>query len=370
MLQHLSSEERFRVIMENIRDFALVTIGLDGTIADWNIGAERMMGYQADEIIGQHASIIFTPEDRVEKVAEQELSRARSQGKALDERWHIRKDGSLFWGSGYMEAIKDASGKLIGFVKIFRDMTTHKNLNDALRRKNEELEQFSAMASHDLRAPLGQITLFAALIRQKGPEEAKKLIPYIEESAHNMQSLISDLIDLYRASELNPDDLKDVDLNQTIQEALDNLQDLSRKKKLQIEVQKLPVIKAIPAHMLQLFQNLISNAIKYSTTQDKEMCIKISSSKMNNFFEIQVEDNGIGFDQEHAEEIFKPFKRLHGGEYEGSGLGLAICKRTVEKYGGEIKVKSKPNHGATFTIKLPVELKAPAIQPSTPILRK
>lgn len=359
MLQNLSSEERLRVVMENIRDFALVTITLDGHIADWNIGAERMMGYKAAEIIGKPASIIFSPEDRANNVTDQELNKARNEGKALDERWHIRQDGSRFWANGYMEAVKDLSGKLIGFVKVFRDMTTHKKTAEALQKKNEELEQFSAMASHDLQAPLSKIVSFTQLIRQEGVEAAKQHLPDIESSALKMQGLISDLIDLYRAAQLNPDDLKEVDLNQTVHSSLDNLKDLIQEKNPQIEIEKLPVIKANPAHMMQLFQNLLGNAVKYSAATDRKLLIKITSGQKNGFHEIHIEDNGIGFDQAHAEEIFKPFKRLHGGEYEGTGLGLAICKRTVEKYGGEIMVESEKHEGSVFTIKLPVVINIP-----------
>lgn len=353
-LQNLTNEERYRIIIENTRDFAIATIDLEGLVVDWNIGAERVLGYTAQEILGRSASIIFTPEDCAKKVPEQELNKARVEGKALDERWHVRKDGSRFWGSGYVEAIKDpSSGHCMGFVKIFRDMTDHKMLSEALKKSNEDLKQFAAMASHDLQAPLYQITVLAQLIEMKSPEEAKTYIKDISAAAEKMRLLIHDLIELHKADEGMPQNQETVDLNQVLKRALDNLKPIIAQKNPTIEAHPLPQVKANASHMLQVFQNLLDNAIKYSGNDGKPAVIKVASVKENGFVKIRVSDNGIGFEEQYIEEIFKPFKRYHSEEYDGTGLGLAICKKIVEKYGGEITAESKVGNGSAFTIKFP-----------------
>lgn len=240
--------------------------------------------------------------------------------------------------------------------------------NEYLKQMNEELDQFAFMASHDLQEPLRKIQMFSdkILVQKKQDEETEKFFSKIISASRRMQSLINNLLEFSRHS-MRSSDFKKTDLNQLLQETLTELEISIEKSQATINYSALPGIEVVAPLMQQLFYNIISNAIKFrkkteplvisidSEPLTENDLIDLKPAKPNRkFFKITIADNGIGFNNQHSQEIFKVFKRLHNyQEFEGTGVGLAICKKIVEKHGGYITASSIPGQGSTFTLILP-----------------
>jgi signal transduction histidine kinase len=243
-----------------------------------------------------------------------------------------------------------------------------KTNNESLRQMNEELDQFAYMASHDLQEPLRKIQVFSDKILRKNnfDTDSEKYFSKIINSSKRMQNLINNLLDFSRHT-VSSNDFKKTPLKELVKNALTELEVEIEKSNAQINYGELPVVSAVPGLMQQLFYNLFSNAIKFRKPNEN-LVIDVKSEKMNpkdlsnfikytnnrNFYKITVQDNGIGFDDKYAEDIFRVFKRLHSyHEFEGTGVGLSICKKIVEKHNGFIKAESRLDKGSTFIIGLP-----------------
>jgi len=234
----------------------------------------------------------------------------------------------------------------------FREQTAE------LQRSNQALQDFAAIASHDLQEPLRKVALFGDMLKQKWSDSlGEQGIGYLDrvlDANQRMQSLLTALLEYSRIStKANP--FVDVELTKVVHEVLSDLEARIQRTGGEVHVGELPVIQSDPTQMRQLFQNLVGNALKFHKEGEKPI-VKVSCVRANNgVAQIIVEDNGIGFDEKHLERIFAPFQRLHGrSEYEGTGMGLAICKKIVERHGGSITAKSAPGAGATFIIELPL----------------
>jgi signal transduction histidine kinase len=235
-----------------------------------------------------------------------------------------------------------------------------KNAN--LENANKSLERFAFMASHDLQEPLRKIRMFSdkLYIKHKETQEDVDLIKRIQRAAERTQTLIADILAFSKTSS-DPSDFSPVNLNDVIGELLGDLTDEIKQKNATVTVEKLPSLNVSRRLMRPLFQNLISNALKYAH-EERHPAITIRSEmptnhlkQQTNYCRIFVEDNGIGFDQKYAEEIFGMFRRLHGnGEYEGTGIGLALCKKIVEQHQGFISARSTAGHGSTFIVSFPI----------------
>jgi signal transduction histidine kinase len=240
--------------------------------------------------------------------------------------------------------------------------------NESLKQMNEELDQFAYMASHDLQEPLRKIQVFSDKILRNNnfDPDSEKYFGKIINSSKRMQHLINNLLDFSRHT-VSSNDFKKTSLNELVKNVLTELEVEIEKSNARINYENLPVVSAVPGLMQQLFYNLFSNAIKFRKPS-VDLVIDVKAEKMNpvdtstfikysngkNYYKITVQDNGIGFDDKYAEDIFRVFKRLHSyQEFEGTGVGLSICKKIVEKHNGFIKAESKIDTGSTFIIGLP-----------------
>ncbi len=370
------SEERYVRMIEEVQDYAIILLDKDGTILNWNLGAEKIKGYAESEIIGKSFSSFYLDEDRQRHLPEELINRAKQDGRAMHEGWRKRKDGTKFWGSIVITALHDEKNNVIGFTKVTRDLTERKIAEDTVRQhaheleiKNKQLEQFAYIASHDLQEPLRKIQTFVQVLEMKlnDPQARKKYFDKINSSAKRMSDLIQSVLNYSRISQ-NDELFATLDLNSILENAIGDYELVISEKNAIIKSDLLPVIKGIPLQMSQLFSNLISNSLKFSKGQP---VIKISSSKVTGkemlrfypsvdifqpYIKLVFSDNGIGFDQRYADKIFTIFQRLHSrDEYAGTGIGLALCKRIVDNHHGYIEAKGELDKGSTFTIYLPFE---------------
>ncbi len=292
-------------------------------------------------------------------------------GIPLNTEHYFNSDGVNGWFR--IVAVKLGDGFTVTFDNITEAKQTKIELENnvkALKRSNEELQQFAHIASHDLQEPLRKILAFTDRVKEKNGEtlsnDSLNYFDRIVNSAHRMRNLINDLLSYSRFS--NTDiETEPVDLNLLLNDILSDLEMAIQKKNAEVVIGDLPVIDGIKIQLQQLFQNLISNSLKFSSTSRipiieiicknhmKADLLHNGSGESNHWCNIYVKDNGIGFEQQHAEKIFQIFQRLHGrSEFEGSGIGLSICKKIVENHHGKISASGYPDEGATFTITLPV----------------
>ena len=375
------TEDRYYKMVDEVKDYAILWLNRRGDIENWNQGAKNIKGYEAAEIIGKNFSVFYSKEDQQQGLPTELLETAVREGQAKHEGWRVRKDGTKFWGNMVITALHRGD-EVIGFSKVTRDLTEKKAAEDNLRKYahrlesknkeleliNKELESFSYIASHDLQEPLRNIKIFTARIAEKEgdalSDKGKLLFSKINMATGRMQKLIDDLLAFSRTQAFS-EDFVPVDLNQTLNEIKSTYSESIQEQKLKLDVAEMPVVKGIAFQFYQLFDNIITNSIKYSRT-DVVPEIKISwltvqgdaiegADTDRQYYKISVADNGIGFEPKYAQRIFEIFQRLHGrDEYSGTGIGLAICKRIVQNHEGFIYAEGVPGTGATFYICLPV----------------
>lgn len=232
-----------------------------------------------------------------------------------------------------------------------------------LSQSNQALQDFVAIASHDMKEPLRKVISFGNMIRERYGDSfeptANDYLRRMMDATRRMQNLLDSLLQYSRVT-INPEPFRTVDLSALLSDALSDLEISIRKTGGEVHIQDMPVIEADPSQMRQLFQNLIGNALKFHKPGEKPIVNVCVDQGENHTLKITVEDKGIGFEQEHVDRIFAPFRRLHGrsSQYEGTGMGLAICKKIVERHGGSITAKSTPGKGATFILKLPQRVRS------------
>jgi two-component system CheB/CheR fusion protein len=362
--------EQYRVRLSSIvesSDDAIISKDLNGIITSWNKAAQRIFGYEAEEVLGKSIMILI-PNNRQNE--EPEIQDRIRRGEYVDHYETIRqtKDGRLINISLTVSPIKDSKGTIIGASKIARDVTdkTRSDValieNEARLRKlaqelvnsNRELEQFAYIASHDLKEPLHVVSSFTHLLEKKLDSKLdsgeKEYINFIKQGIHQAQLLIKDLLEYSRMGQERS--MAPLNLNTVLVDVLGNLKVIIHTSNAMVNYEPLPNVTANYLAMFQLFQNLISNAIKYKSDKIPEITISCKQEKDNYLFCIK--DNGIGIDLQYKTKIFEMFQRLHSkSEYSGTGIGLAICKRVVENHGGRIWVDSKPGDGSSFYFTIP-----------------
>jgi len=357
------SEERLRLLVEAVKDYAIYMLDTEGRVLSWNEGAQKIKQWRADEIIGRDFSVFYTDEDKTSDKPGKALEIAAKEGRFEEQGPRLRKDGSVFWADVTITAVRDDAGKLKGFAKVVRDITERKQAEEhldeirkELERSNGELEQFAYVASHDLREPLRGINGFMELLRQRSgsklDEKDMEYIKYATDSAIRMDELITCLL-RYSRVKTHGMPFSSIPVQLALGEAVKNLKINIAETEALITSDELPTVKADGMQLTQLFQNLIANAIKFHGDQKPE--IHIGCQKLDSFWQFSVRDNGIGIEPQFKDRIFVIFQRLHTRDkYPGYGIGLSICKRIVERHGGRIWVESQSGKGSTFYFTTPI----------------
>jgi PAS domain S-box-containing protein len=345
--------------MENLKDYGIFMLDPQGRIVTWSLGAERILGYKEEEILGRNFCDIFTPHDISKEQPQRELHDARDKGRAEDERWHVRKDGSRFWASGVVTPLRDESGALRGFAKVLRDITERKRYEDRMQEENQRKDEFFAMLSHELRNPLAAISNAAHLLRMEQSDSVNDAAAIIERQVGSLVQLVNDLTDVSRMTtgkiQLH---VQRVRLNDVVQRAVESIQHVidSRKHELSLSIPDEAIwVDADPTRLQQALANVLNNAAKYT---DRGGEIWLSVERVGNEAFVRVKDNGTGIPAEMLDRIFDLFiqaDRSLDRSQGGLGIGLTLVKRLVEMHGGKIEALSDGiGHGSEFVIRLPV----------------
>lgn len=352
------NEEPFRLFVTNVHDYAILILDTSGNVVSWNSGAERIKGYRAEEIIGQHFSQFYTPDAIAAGKPALALKSAGELGKYEDEGWRVRKDGSKFWANVSLTALHNEHGELRGFGKVTRDMTIPKRSEEDMRVRtaqleiaNKELEAFCYSVSHDLRAPLRGIDGFSqAVLQDCGDQlspQGKEHLQRVCAATQRMGVLIDDLLNLSRItrSEMRHEP---VDLSKIAYAIARDLRASEPHRSAEFIIARDLRAKGDP-HLVQVvMQNLLGNSWKFTSKQPLAR-IEIGRLEDNGRSSFYVADNGAGFDPAHASRLFGAFQRLHSmSEFPGTGVGLATVQRIIHRHGGEIWAQAEVNQGATF----------------------
>ena len=361
------SEERFRLLMNSVTDYAIYMLDPDGRITTWNIGAERIKGYSEQEVIGQDFSIFYTPDDLVAGKPRRELEIASTTGVYQEEGWRVRKDGTRFWASVVLTPVYGAGGKLAGYAKVTRDLTERRAAAE-LERRNEQTElanraksQFLAAMSHELRTPLNAIGGYAQLMQLgvSGPVTEAQLanLSRIQRSQQHLLGIINDILNFSRIEAGMIDyDIGDVDVGRVIDDVLPMVTVQAEAKSIVLETSECDpalVLRADRSKTEQILVNLLSNAVKFTPDGGR---IGISCHGDRDIVRLTVRDNGIGIPRDQLESVFSPFVQVGrnlANPMEGAGLGLAISRDLARAMRGDLTVESVEGEGAAFTVTLP-----------------
>lgn len=361
-------EERFRLVIEGVRDYGIFALDREGHVVSWNAGAERIKGWRSEEILRRHFSVFYPGEDGHAR-SMRNLEDAIREGRVEDEGWRVRKDGTRFWANVVITALHDETGALRGFSKVTRDITERRRAEEALDLARQEAEQASAAKSlflsrmsHELRTPLNAILGFAQLLELEGHRTAAKAdrasIEQILRAGRHLLALIDEVLDIARieAGKLGLA-IAPTPVDAIIAEAVGL--SLPEAELRGITVQRVPsaapAVAADPRRLLQILLNLLSNAIKYNR-DGGEVIIRANAGRGK--VRVTVEDTGIGIDPAHASELFQPFTRLAAGaaRTEGTGLGLSLSRALIEAMDGSIghAPRAEGGEGACFWFELPI----------------
>lgn len=350
------------MLLENVND-AIIALDKDLRVTYWNRTAEKIYGWREEEALGQILATLVRPQHD-KTVQDAALFEIRSMGNLYIESVHRHKNGSeVNIGSSSM-ILKNDQGEFSGIVVVNRDITELKAAEKELRhtlnelqRSNRELEQFAYIASHDLQEPLRMVLCYSDLLSKRYESSADgkitDYISFITSSARRMSLLIKGLLEYGRIS--SPEKkFETANCNDIIKNVLDDLKLPIEESSASIELDDLPELLADPLQIRQLFQNLLSNSLKFRSTEN--LRIEIKSVKKDNHWLFIFSDNGIGIDPEFHDKIFLIFQQLHErGRYAGTGIGLALCKKIIENHGGKIWVESQTGKGSTFYFSLPLK---------------
>ncbi len=374
--ERLAADQRFRLLVESVKDYALMIMDPTGHISTWNEGGERIKGYKASEIIGKHFSVFYPPEDVAAGKCERELEVAADEGRFEEEGWRVRKDGTQFWANVVISPMRDRNGTLIGFSKVTRDLTERRRIDEeragriAAEQANKSKDEFLAMLGHELRNPMAPIVTALELLKLRGERRGAKEHQVIERQVKHMMHLIDDLLDVSRIARGKVViKRKQVDVRDVMAKAVEIASPLLEQRRHHVEVSLPPqdlVVTGDEARLTQVLGNLLTNAAKYTepgghivanVAQDGEQVV------------IEVKDDGHGIAPDLLPRVFDLFVQGYqssdrsGG---GLGLGLTLVRSLVEVHGGTVEAFSEgPEQGSRFVIRLPAVSRPVADEPDT-----
>lgn len=372
----LTELERYKLLVENVQDYAIFFMDPNGYIQTWNKGAEKNKGYAPHEIIGKHFSTFYMPEDIEHKKPERELQIAKRVGRVEDEDWRLRKDGSRFWANVVITALYDDNGKLQGFAKVTRNLTERKEHEDSLRnanaallqqqkelqRLNESKDEFISLASHQLRTPATAIKQLLGILLEgfvgPVPENIEKVIRKTYESNERQIDIINSLL---QVAQVDAGKVvlrkKASDLNSMLRELVRHYEGVIAERDQTVRL----LIKAEPLpgnvdeqYFRMAIENILDNASKYTKSGGK---IDVRSKKNGMYAHIAIKDTGVGISEEDIANLFQKFHRVTNDlshSISGSGLGLYWVKKIVDLHNGKIEVESQEGKGTTFHIYVPL----------------
>jgi PAS domain S-box-containing protein len=354
------SEERFRLLVDSVRDYAIFMLDPEGIVQSWNAGARQIKGYEPPEIIGRHFRAFYTPEDAAAGKPELELANARAQGRIEDEGWRVRKDGTLFWANVVVTAIHGPAGDLRGFAKVTRDMSERRRLEE-LEQSSRRMNEFLAMLAHELRNPLAPIRNAVTIMQLEtlASPVLRNCRDVIDRQLTHVTRLVDDLLDVGRLStgkiKLRKELLR---LPDVVARSVETARPLVNARRHTLEVQQPddPVyVQGDATRLSQVLQNLLVNAAKY-TPEGGSIVLRVETS--GSFVNVSVSDNGRGIAAENLQKIFQLFMQADSGtssSESGLGIGLTLARSLAEMHGGTIDAASPGiGRGSTFTVRLPM----------------
>jgi PAS domain S-box-containing protein len=366
--------------LSQTHEYGLICIATDGAITAWLGAASEIFGYRSDEVVGRPSGLLFTPEDRAKGIDRQELEVALRNSRSEDDRWHVRRDGSRIWVSGAVQAIRDAGGGCIGFVKVVRDRTDLHTWTERLEQQQassaeaaRRTQAFLRTLGHEMRNPLAPLQNAVHILRRATADaRLLKVADIIDSQVAALGRMADDLMEVTRLDTgkviLH---LERVDVRELVRDACTGFQDTARQKGLEL----ISITPSGPLHaeldaqrFSQVISNLLTNAIKYTPSGGY---VWLKATQEADEIVLRVQDTGVGIAPEKLPELFELFTRDSKAEEmdpSGLGIGLSVAKSVVELHGGSIQARSSgPGKGSEFTVRFPaaepVAEESPAAHP-------
>jgi PAS domain S-box-containing protein len=363
------SEERFRLLVDGIRDYAVLMLDPNGRVMSWNSGAQAISGYGADEIVGRHFSCLYTERDLERGWPQHELDVAREKGRFEDEGWRVRKDGSRYRANIVITPLYDSAHRLLGYAKVTRDLTLRRHY-EALKRSEREVNVFLAMLAHELRNPLAPIVNALTLLANPaaGEQTSAESIAIIRRQIEHLTRIVDDLLDISRVTRGKITLRREaLDLNAAVARAIEAARPLIDARGHRLDVQLAPAPLAVngdPTRLVQVALNLLANAAKYT---DPRGTITVATAAEGASAVLRVRDTGIGIPPDLLPYVFDLFvqdDRSLDRAQGGLGIGLTLVRRLLELHGGTVEASSDGRgRGSEFVVRLPrVDASAIAMQ--------
>jgi PAS domain S-box-containing protein len=354
------SEERFRLLVDGVTEYALIMLDENGIVTSWNAGAQRIKGYKSEEILGKHYSRFYTPEDVMANKPWQQLARARTEGRVSDEGWRVRQDRSLYWAGTTITALHDADGRLHGFAKMTQDLTERRR-SEALLDSTQRMHEFIAMLAHELRNPVAPIRNAVALMGRKGMQDPtlEAMRQTIDRQSSHLARLLDELLDVNRVARGEFAIHKEcLDVQDVLTRSIESSQPIidARAHRLHIERPDGPLyVSGDPTRLTQAFVNILNNAAKY-TPDGGDITLRVIAHETE--IEVRIRDTGDGIAPEQLERVFDLYVQIDpnkGGSLGGLGVGLALVRRVIELHAGNVCARSAGlGKGSEFVVRLPL----------------
>src|SRR5688572_14862123 len=368
------AQERFRLLVENITDYAIFMIDTEGRVASWNSGAEHTLGYSTDEILGQPAARFFGAEGTGEGVLVREMKEAQTMGRAVSTGWRARKNGDHLYVEGVLSAVHDDDGRLLGYAKLMKDITDKRRIEaerehllqsertarGEAEHANRMKDEFLATLGHELRTPLNAILGGSQVLGRVGGENTQlsEGLKVIERNARAQAQIIEDLLDM--SSIISGKvrlEMRTVDLATVVDASVNAVRPAAETKGIELKVAidpSLGPVRGDPNRLQQVFWNLLTNAVKFTPKAGR---VEVKLGRVESHMQVSVADSGEGIDSAFLPYIFERFRQADAStsrRHGGLGLGLSIVKQLVELHGGSVNAKSKGDgEGSTFTVERP-----------------